>query len=125
MTFNTTIYKLKGQYEFLNQCIAIKYFNLCNSKINKNSMLHITAYLNNVIDKIIIPASTGDYKVKYTFNTHIVFEDSKNIIMNITVNHENNLEIITVEYLNVSNNNRIMIKLLCYSSYNLQDILDF
>ena len=88
-------------------------------------MLHITAYLNNVIDKIIIPASTGDYKVKYTFNTHIVFEDSKNIIMNITVNHENNLEIITVEYLNVSNNNRIMIKLLCYSSYNLQDILDF
>lgn len=124
---NDSIYKLKIQYQFYHQSTAVKYFTICNERINRDALSYISSFIN---DYVVIPELEKASMIqKYQYSTTIdlgncnLIESNRNIILNISVTTDKNFDIITSEYINLSNNHRIMVILLLYHSFNIEDIV--
>lgn len=117
-----TVYKLKMKYNFYHQSVAVKYFNIYNERINTGAIQYIISLINDYVLHII-PESKSNLSIKYNYTTTIDLHD-KNTILNISITNDNNLDIITAEYINVVNHCRIMLMLSCYNSFNIESILN-
>ena len=124
---NDSIYKLKMQYQFYHQSTAVKYFTICNERINRDTLSYISSFIN---DYVVIPELKKASMIqKYQYSTTIdlgncnPIESNRNIILNISVTTDKIVDIIKSEYINLSNNHRIMVKLLLYHSFNIENIV--
>lgn len=124
---NDSIYKLKMYYQFYHQSTAVKYFTICNERINRDALSYISSFMN---DYVVIPELEKTSMIqKYQYSTTIdlgncnLIESNKNIILNISIATDNKWDVIKTEYINLSNNHRIMVKLLLYHSFNIENII--
>ena len=120
---NDLTYKLNCTLRFYHQSIATEYYKLCNTMINKNSTKYISSFIDEYIKLQELQKNCIWNKNNYSMNIDLITSEETKILFNVSIISDKNIEVITSEYINVLNRHKIMIKLFCNNSYNIENIL--
>lgn len=120
---NKLTYKLICTLHFYHQSIATEYYKLCNKRINKDSTKYISSFIDEYIKLQELQKNCIWNKNNYSMNIDLITSEETKILFNVSITSDNNIEVITSEYINVLNRHKIMIKLFCNNSYNIENIL--
>jgi hypothetical protein len=120
---NKLTYKLICTLNFYHQSIATEYYKLCNTRINKDSTKYISSFIDEYIKLQELQKNCIWNKNNYSMNIDLITSEETKILFNVSITSDKNIEVITSEYINVLNRHKIMIKLFCNSSYNIENIL--
>ena len=120
---NDLTYKLNCTLRFYHQSIATEYYKLCNTRINKDSTKYISSFIDEYIKLQELQKNCIWNKNNYSMNIDLITSEETKILFNVSIISDKNIEVITSEYINVLNRHKIMIKLFCNNSYNIENIL--
>jgi hypothetical protein len=108
---------------FYHQSIATEYYRLCNKKINKDSTKYISSFIDEYIQLQELQKNCKWKKNNYSMNIDLITSKETKMLFNLSITSDKNREVITSEYINISNRHKIMFKLICNNSYNIENIL--
>jgi hypothetical protein len=119
---NTLTYKLKLILKFYHYGIATEYYKIFNNRINKDASKYITHCINTYCQMTQLNDCIVN-KDQYAINCNLVTNNNIKILLNVSVISNKNVDVISAEYINSLNNFKIMIKLISYNSYNIENLL--